>query len=95
MALSTGTRVFGSAKKLHTGFGQLTSYLISHKEAAAQTVTFYDNTTANGTMIHRVHVAPEQSPVFVRFGKEDGIVFSTGLMVDPGNCDVAVWSVSY
>ena len=36
-------------------------------------VTFYDNTAASGTVILAVNVDPSESPVFIRFGREAGI----------------------
>ncbi len=95
MAAATGTRVFGTAKKIHTGSGRLLGYVISHNQSAAQSVTFYDNTAASGTVLHKVFVSPESCPVVIKFSKDDGIIFATGLTVDPGSCDVAVWAVGY
>lgn len=86
---------------IHTGRGRIMGYLISHAESTVQTVTFYDNTAASGTVAHLVHVAPEQSPVFIQFARRVdesklfGIDFDTGLTVVPGNCAVAVWCIGY
>ena len=75
---------------LHTGNGYLLGYMISHEENTAQAVYFYDSTSAGGTLVQKVFVAPESSPVFVRW--RTGIGFSTGLFVVPGNCEVSVWA---
>jgi hypothetical protein len=85
-----GSRVAGSSSTIHTGAGRLLGYLISHSETTTQSVSFYDNTTARGTILHKVNVAAEQSPFFVRF--EDAFYFNTGLTVNPGNCEVSVWA---
>jgi hypothetical protein len=83
---------------MHTGAGKLIGYLASHKEAAARWVTFYDNTAASGTVLHKVYMDPGE-PVYIRFGappeKSEAIPFSIGLTVDPGDCDVLVWSLGF
>ena len=95
MAVNSGSRVYGSAKTLHTGQGKLIAYLVSHGESTVQAVTFYDAATAAGTVLHKVYVAPEQCPTYFKFGPGAGepVTFTSGLSVDPGNCDVLVWSV--
>jgi hypothetical protein len=94
-----GYRVVGQAAKIHSGPGRLLGYLISHEESTPQVVIFYDSTAVGGTPIHVVNVSPERSPFFVRFGQvpgaEEGIPFSTGLSVNAGNCEVAVWSIGF
>lgn len=86
---------------VHTGRGRIMAYLISHSEATAQTVTFYDNTAASGTIAHLVKVHPNRSPAYIQFARRPdeskllGIAFETGLTVDPGNCEVAVWAIGY
>ena len=91
-----GVRVAGAVGGFQSGAGRLLGYLISHKEAAAQTVTFYDSKTASGTILHVVIVPAANCPYYVRFGhggREEGIAFSVGLSVNAGSCEVAVWSV--
>ena len=90
----------GTTPTLHSTAGRLLGYLVSHDQTSVQTITFYDNTAASGTVLHRIHVAPEQCPYYVRFGapphRREGIKFTTGLTVDPGaNCDLAIWSVGF
>ena len=75
---------------VHTGKGYLTGYLASHEEISAQAVIFYDNTSDSGVIIHKVFIDRAMSPFFVIF--RDGLAFSTGLYVNPGNCEVAVWA---
>ena len=95
--IRTGTYLAagGSTATLHSAAGRLLAFLISHAQATVQTVTFYDNTAASGTVILAVNVDPTESPVFIRFGREAGIAFSTGLHVNQGNCDVSIWSVDH
>ena len=94
-----GFRVVGQAARVHTGAGRLIGYLISHAESTPQTVIFYDSLEVDGTVLHVVNVSTERSPFFVRFGQppgsEEGIPFSTGLSINAGNCEVAVWSIGY
>jgi hypothetical protein len=94
-----GYRVVGQAAGVHTGAGRLVGYLISHDESTPQTVIFYDSMAVGGTVLHVVNVSPERSPFFVRFGQapgsEEGIPFSTGLSVNAGNCEVAIWSFGF
>ena len=85
-----GVRVSGLVSTVHTGNGRLLGYMISHNEVGNQDVTFYDNTTATGTVLAKVIVAPDQSPFFVRFDEPQ--TFTTALTVHPGNCEVAVWA---
>ena len=90
MANYNGVRVSGLVSNVHAGKGRLLGYMISHNESTNQEVTFYDNTTATGTVLAKVIVAPDQSPFFVRF--EEPQSFTTGLTVHPGNCEVSVWA---
>ncbi|MGD8466366.1 MAG: hypothetical protein PVI09_21115 [Anaerolineae bacterium] len=84
-----------SSATVHSGAGVLRGYLISHSETTIQTVTFYDNTAASGTVLLIVKVAPEQVPLRHMFGRDDVLSFSTGLSVDVGNCDICVWAVGF
>jgi hypothetical protein len=93
-----GERVYGTGRMLHQGAGKLVGYLASHNEEIANLVTFYDSLTASGTVLHRVWI-PAGEVIYIRFGmsssRVESIPFSTGLSVDPGSCDVAVWSTGY
>jgi hypothetical protein len=97
--LRDGLRVVSQAASVHTGTGRLIGYLVSHAESTPQSVIFYDSLDVGGTVLHVVNVSPERSPFFVRFGQapgsEEGIPFSTGLSVNAGNCEVALWSIGY
>jgi hypothetical protein len=85
--------------KVHRGAGRLLGYIVSHKEASAQTVTFYDNEQASGKVLHKVHINPGLPPFSIRFstaaGEEAGILFVNGLYVDAQNCAVSIWSVGF
>ena len=85
----------GGSTTIHTTAGRLLGFLISHAQATVQTVTFYDNTAASGTVILAVAVDPTQSPVHIRFERNAGIRFSNGLHVAQGNCHVSIWSVDH
>jgi hypothetical protein len=69
--------------------------MVSHEMTATQAVTFYNATSPSGAVLLRVYVDPEQCPAYIRFGTGPGepMSFSAGLTVDPGNCEVNVWSV--
>jgi hypothetical protein len=84
-----------TAANLITGSGRLLAFLITHAEAAAQRVTFYDNTTATGTVIADLHIAPERSPFYLRLSPNDAFIFSTGLSLTYTNCTVVVWAVEH
>lgn len=80
----------GSPTTIHTGRGALLALLVSHSQAAAQTVTLYDSGAVSGTVLTRVTVAPEASPAMILFPESFPLRFVTGLAVHPGNCDVTV-----
>lgn len=90
------TNYFGtrpSAANIITGAGHLRGFLVSHDQAAVQTLTFYDNTAASGTVLLIVYIAPERNPIRIMFARADAIVFSTGLSYAAPNCEIAVWAV--
>ena len=92
------TNLMGSrptAANIVTGPGVLYGFLVSHAQATPQTLTFYDNTAASGAILLTVHVAPEQSPVLVKWARRDAIPFTTGLSYAAPNCEIAVWAVRH
>jgi hypothetical protein len=89
--LLSGTRPAGA--NIVAGPGLLLGFLVSHAQATAQTLTFYDNTLAAGAILLVVHLAPEQSPAHVRLGRENAVKFSVGLSYDAPNCELAVWAL--
>ncbi len=92
--VSSGAPATGSSPVV-SGPGKLLGFLISHQEVTAQGVVFYDNTTATGTVLLTVYVAPERSPCFLMLPRDLPFKFSTGLTVDNGTCAVNVWAVAY
>jgi hypothetical protein len=80
-----------------TGAGRLLGFMLSHAQAGVQTVTFYDNTAASGTVLLTVSIDPTESPFFVYFPRDQGIPFTTGLSVnDSGaNVAIAIWAIGF
>lgn len=86
----------GASATLHSAAGRLLGFLISHTQATAQTVTFYNDTAATaGKEILVVNVHPYASPYLLMLERDAGIEFDSALHVAQGNCDVAVWSVDH
>jgi len=87
----------GLSNPIHSAAGVLRGFLISHDQTTVQTVIFYDTagTPGSGDEFLVVDVAPEASPVFVMFAREDAIPFASGLRVSSQYCQVAVWSVDH
>jgi hypothetical protein len=86
-----------TSANLITGAGILRGILISHDQVTAQSVIFYDNTAASGTILLKVWVAPEQCPVHIEWQRSDSPAFSTGLSfaASHANVEVSVWAVDY
>ncbi len=82
---------------IHSAPGILRGFLISHDQASVQTVIFYDCTgsPSPGDEFLAVDVAPEASPFFVMFPRDQGIPFTIGLRVSSSYCQIAVWSVDH
>lgn len=78
-----------------TGPGALRGFLVSHDQTSVMTLTFYDNTAASGTILLVVYVAPERSPTYILFPRQDAIAFTTGLSYAAPNCEIAVWAVEF
>ena len=94
----TGKHLTGAAmaaSTVHSAAGRLLAILVSHAQAAVQTVTIYDNTAASGTVIMKLNVDPGQCPYYVEFPRNAGIAFSTGMHVVNGWCDINLWSLDY
>ena len=85
------THVDTNERTVQVGAGRLGGLVVSHAQSSAQAVTVYDGVrAAAGTLIARVIVAPQTSPAVVYFEPE--LPFTTGLVVEPGNCQVLVLS---
>jgi hypothetical protein len=85
----------GSTATLHSAAGRLIAVLVSHAQATVQTVIFYDNTAASGTVILSLYVDPTNCPYYLELPRDQAIPFSTGLHINQGNCAVSVWSVDH
>jgi hypothetical protein len=88
----------GVANPLHSHAGRILAVLVSHAQTTIQTVTFYDGTTVPAPADDEIlvlHVAPEQTPYYIRFPRDEAIPFTTGLCLAGANCDVHVWSIDY
>ena len=83
----------GSTETVHVGAGWLMGVVASHAQAAAQTVTIYDNMAAAGPPLLVLHVAPEASTAVVMWTPGQAMGFGVGLVVVAGGCDVGVWAV--
>ena len=85
-----------TAAVIRDGPGVLLGFMISHTQTTAQAVKFYDNASgATGTLIMGINVAPEQSPCYIRFPRNDAISFANGLSATYTNCELFVWSVQF
>jgi hypothetical protein len=80
---------------VHTGAGRLLGMLISSANAAAQTVTFYDNTSATGAVLLAVDLPAGARPFYVRFPRAEAPAFANGLFVVPNNANVTLWAVGH
>jgi len=85
----------GAARTVHSAAGRLLAVLVSHAQGAVQTVTFYDNTAASGTVIMKLNIEPYLCPYYIEFPRNAGIAFATGLHVVNGWCNLNIWSVDY
>ena len=84
-----------TAALITSGAGKLLGLIASHAQATVQTITFYDNTAASGTVLLTIYIAPERNPVYIQFPKQNPIEFSTGLAASYTNCELSVWAVKY
>lgn len=86
----------GLEKLVHTGAGRLLGFLLSNGEAAAQTVTFYDHTSAvAGQEILAVAMPAGVQPVYILFPRQQAPTFQDGLYIEPNSALVAIWAVCY
>ena len=88
----------GASNPLHSNAGRIIAVLVSHTQTTTQTITFYDATSVPAPADDEIlvlHVAPEQSPFYVRFPRDAAVPFTTGLSLAGANCDVHVWSIDY
>ena len=84
------------ANAIHTGRGMLRGFLICPADLSAfGQVTFYDNTTATGTVLADVYIGPSQMPFYVMFPRDHAIRFDTGLSLTYTKCTVHLWSLNF
>lgn len=77
---------------IHSKAGILRGFLINAtSNSAVCTVTFYDNTTATGTVLLTVDVHGT-SPFYVMFPRDFAIRFTTGLSLTLSNATAVIWS---
>lgn len=80
----------GGAVTLHSGFGKILTIVMSTEETAGvQTVVFYDALSASGSILLDIR-CPQSAPYSLFFASSRPLVFSTGLTIDPGDCNVQV-----
>jgi len=101
MALTrvSGFRVAAAgATTVYTGRGRLLGVLLSHAQATVQHVHISDALND----IALIYVDPTRSPIYISFGpgdptggKQEGIPFTTSLVVTRGDVEVNVWYVGY
>jgi hypothetical protein len=84
-----------TAALIITGSGLLHGFLVSHNQATVQTLTFYDNTAAAGTVLLTAYIAPEKNPVFLMFPRRHSVPFTTGLSATFANCELNVWATDF
>jgi hypothetical protein len=101
MALSriSGYRVaVTGVTTVYTGAGRLLGLLISHNQASIQILLIQDNATT----IAQIYCPAGMSPIYISFGageppggKQEGIPFTTSLVVTRGNVEVNLWYLGY
>jgi hypothetical protein len=81
---------------VHTGAGKLVALLLSTSAAAAVTFTLYDNTSGAGTVLLQVALAPDESPVYLRFPDDIPFTFTTGLYLSvPATSYAHAWAIGF
>jgi len=73
---------------LHSGAGKvLTIIATTTQTSGVQTITLYDNIASSGSVLIKLRV-PQTSCLNINFAPDRALTFSTGLTIDPGDCDV-------
>lgn len=95
MAVTNLIGIRPGAALIVTGQGILHGWFMSHAQTATpQTVTFYDNTAASGTILAIIRLNPAQMPHYVMFPRRMAIPFTTGLSADFTGVDLLVWTTA-
>jgi hypothetical protein len=82
-----------SPTTLASGPGRVVAVLLSSSAASPQTVRFYDNTAASGTVILQVVVSANGPPLHLHFAERIMLPFVIGLTVDLAGAVAQVWAV--
>jgi hypothetical protein len=78
----------GGAVTLHSGAGKvLTVIATTTQTSGVQTITLYDNIASSGPVLIKLRV-PQTNCLNMDFAPNRALTFSTGLTIDPGDCDV-------
>jgi len=78
----------GGAVTLHSGAGKvLTVIATTTQTSGVQTITLYDNIASSGSVLIKLRV-PQTDYLNINFDPDRALSFSTGLTIDPGDCDV-------
>ena len=88
--LSPGYVASGTSARLFAGSGVVTEIVMSHVNAAGQTVVLYDGSSAAGVVIARFAVPPNVAPVRLGFPRPH-LSFRQGLFVVAAACEVIVF----
>lgn len=79
-----------SPATLAAGFGLVYAIIVSTDNAASQTFTIYDSLAASGDILFQMTCHPSGSVNYIVFPQNMPLQFSTGLTIDPSNCDVFI-----
>jgi len=78
----------GGAVTLHSGSGKVLAVIATTTQTSGvQTITLYDNIASSGPVLIKLRV-PQTSCLNINFASDRALAFSTGLTIDPGDCDV-------
>ena len=91
----SGKRCQSPPAVIISGAGKLLGFMVSHAQATVQTLTFYDNVTASGTVLLQLYIDPGQCPYYIQFPRQLPLEFSPGLSAAYTNCDLSIWAVDY
>jgi hypothetical protein len=75
---------------LAAGFGLVYAIIASTDNAVSQTFTIYDSLAASGDILFQMTCHPSGSVNQIVFPQNMALQFSTGLTIDPGECDVFI-----
>lgn len=75
-------------KTHHVGRGSVYSLLASTALAATDAITLYDSASTSGTVLLSLDVPANGFATWFHFPNDKPLVFTEGLTVDPGNCNV-------